>query len=179
MDDEDIKKLNPSINYDNPNQDDFIDDELLVKTYLRNKENIQNNKTVDDDTFYKYFSLIIMVIFMIIILNITFSAYQAIDPTAFDSCKSVISDDIVDVYSSVDNVDSAERVLIQWNPTDYTFTKSQIENCGRNGLFAYYFDAGNETYIVCEDETIQYFETICKEPRFMTKMFIGFVKIFN
>lgn len=173
MDDTDIKILNPSVNYeDQTNEDGFVNSDTLIKTYLRKKESKQYNKTIDEDTFYKYFSLIMAFIFMIIILNITFVAYKSIDPVAFDNCKSIKSENIIDVFSSVDDIDSAKHALIRWRPENYTFVEYNIENCGRNGVFAYYFSENNDTYIVCDDETIQYVETICKEPRFMGQLLI-------
>ncbi|MBW6462430.1 MAG: hypothetical protein K0B07_05275 [DPANN group archaeon] len=177
--DDDIKKLNPSVNYDDSFTGILNNNDLLIQKHILDNERKQNNKTFDEDTFYKYFSIIMTFIFMVIILNVTFVAYKTIDPTAFDSCKDIISNDIIDVFSSVDDTDSAERALIRWNPKDYDFEEYKIENCGRNGLFAYYFKDGNSTYIVCDDDTIQYFEKVCEEPRFMKKMLISLVTIFN
>ena len=177
--DDDLKKLNPSVNYEDSPTGGLNNNDLLIQKHLRENEREENNKTFDEDTFYKYFSLIMAVIFMIIILNVTFIAYKAIDPAAFESCRSIKSNDIINVFSSVDDTYSAERALIRWNLGEYTFVKYNIENCGNNGLFAYYFTEGNDTYVVCDDETIQYFEMVCKEPRFMKKMLINLMTIFN
>ena len=177
--DDDLKRLNPSVNYEDSPTGGLNNNDLLIQAHNRENENKQNNKTVDEDTFYRYFSLILALIFMIIILNVTFAAYKSIDPAALDSCRSIKSNDMIDVFSGVEDTDSAELALVRWSPENYTFTKSQIENCGRTGLFAYYFNEGNDTYIVCDDETIQYFETVCEEPRFMKKILIGLVTILN
>lgn len=177
--DEDLKRLNPSVNYEDSPTGGLNNNDLLIQKHLRENEREQNNKTIDDDTFYKYFSLILAFIFMIIILNVTFAAYKSIDPAAFESCRSIKSNDMIDVFSSVDDTDSAERALIRWHPKSYAFERYNIENCGRYGLLAYYFTEGNDTYVVCDDETIQYFEMVCEEPRFMKKMLIGLVTIFN
>ncbi|MEA3229861.1 MAG: hypothetical protein U9P44_03020, partial [archaeon] len=107
-----------------------------------------------------------------------------IKPAAFSPCRPVLSDEIIDVYSSVDDWDSAKSVLKRRMAGEYLFVESRIEACGHSGIFAYYFKGldynnQNTTYIVCDDETISRIEIVCREHSPIAKLFISIITVFN
>ncbi|MCK4808701.1 MAG: hypothetical protein KAS90_03710 [Candidatus Aenigmarchaeota archaeon] len=176
--DDDIKKLNPSVNYDAPpikkNINIMLDESRSKREEYSSDIGIKNN---NDETFFKYFTFILTIIFIIIILNITVASYKMIDPDLFSPCRNVLSDEIIDVYSSVDNQETARAALIQRVPGEYSFVESKIESCGIYGTFSYHFTDGNTTYIVCDDETVTHTDMVCKKQRVTQRFFISIITI--
>ncbi len=176
--DDDIKKLNPSVNYDalpiKKNINVMLDESRAKREKYPSDIDIKNN---NDETFFKYFTFILTIIFIIIILNITVASYKMLDPDLFSPCRSVLSDDIVDVYSSVDDQETAKAALIQRIPGEYSFVESKIESCGIYGIFSYHFTDGNTTYIVCDDETVTHTDIVCKNQRITERFFISIITI--
>ena len=176
--DDNIKKLNPSVNYDTPpikkNINIMLDESRSKRERYSPDIGIKNN---NDDTFFKYFTLILTIIFIIIILNVTVASYKMLDPDMFSPCRSVLSDEIIDVYSSVDDQKTARAVLIQRVPGEYSFVESKIESCGIYGTFSYHFTDGNTTYIVCNDETVMHTEIVCKKQRVTQRFFISIITL--
>ncbi|MCK5043334.1 MAG: hypothetical protein KAR51_04875, partial [Candidatus Aenigmarchaeota archaeon] len=82
--DDNIKKLNPSVNYDTPpikkNINIMLDESRSKRERYSPDIGIKNN---NDDTFFKYFTLILTIIFIIIILNVTVASYKMLDPDMF------------------------------------------------------------------------------------------------
>lgn len=176
--DDDIKKLNPSVNYDalpiKKNINIMLDESRAKREEYSPDTDIRNKQ---DDTFFKYFTFILTIIFIIIILNITVASYKMLDPDLFSPCRSVLSDEIIDVYSSVDDQKTARAALIQRVPGEYSFVESKIESCGIYGTFSYHFTDGNTTYIVCDDETVTHTDIVCKKQRVTQRFFISIITI--
>ncbi len=176
--DDDIKKLNPSVNYDalpiKKNINVMLDESKAKREKYSSDIDIRNKR---DDTFFKYFTFILTIIFIIIILNITVASYKMLDPDLFSPCRSVLSDEIIDVYSSIDDQKTAKAALIQRVPGEYSFVESKIESCGIYGIFSYHFTDGNTTYIVCDDETVTHTDMVCKKQRVTERFFISIITI--
>ncbi|NOQ38175.1 hypothetical protein GQ472_04775 [archaeon] len=176
--DDDIKKLNPSVNYDalpiKKNINVMLDESRAKRERYASDIGIKNN---NDETFFKYFTLILTIIFIIIILNVTVASYKMLDPDMFSPCRSVLSDEIIEVYSSVDDQKTAKAALIQRMPGEYSFVESKIESCGIYGIFSYHFTDSNTTYIVCDDETVTHMETVCREQRITQRIFISIITL--
>ena len=177
--DEDIKKLNPSVNYDEntPSRINLMAlDDRKNELSSESKEWFEKKQT--DNTFYKFFSIIMMFVFMLIILNITFASYKLLVPDAFSPCKIQVGE-IKDVYRGVYDSKSAQIALLTVYPGEYTFIEYKFEPCGSNGIFASYFTDPNTTYIVCDDTTVSRLETVCIRQGLIQKMFISMVTLIN
>ena len=166
-----IKRLNPSVNYDDTQTGGLNNNELLIKTHLREKKYSKyKNYKDNDDIFYKLFSLMMAFVFMIIILNITLVSYKSLNQDVFNPCKNVLSEDIIDIYTSIDNENIAMSALTRLQPMEYSFIEYKAENCGRHGSLAYYFRGNDTTYVVCDDETIMHTERVCIEQGHIVKL---------
>jgi len=177
--DEDLKKLNPSVDYNAlPIEKNYS---ILMREGIERHNNPHAKESYikgkQDETFFKYFTFILTIVFIIIILNVTVSAYKMLDPDLFSPCRSVLSDDMFEIHSSIDNEETAKAALIQRIPGEYSFVESRIGTCGKNGMFSYHFRDGNTTYIVCDDETITHVNIVCREQRITEKVFISIITI--
>lgn len=177
--DEDLKKLNPSVNY---NVDTSKKINLMALDDRKNKLNAESKEWFEkrntDNTFYKLFGILMMFVFIIIILNISFASYKMLVPDALSPCKIQVGE-IKDVYCGVHDSKSAQMALLTVYPGEYTFIEYKFEPCGYNGIFAYYFKDMNTTYIVCDDTTVSRLETVCIRQGPIQKMFISMVTLFN
>ncbi len=178
MDDK-LKKLNPSVDYNalpiEKNYSILMREGIEKHNNLHAKENYIKGK--QDESFFKYFTFILTIVFIIILLNVTVFAYKMIDPDMFSPCRSVLSDDIFETYSSIDCQNTAKTALIQRIPGEYSFVESKIGACGKNGMLSYHFTYGDTTYIVCDDETITHIDTVCREQRLTEKVFISIITL--
>ncbi|MEA2003590.1 MAG: hypothetical protein U9O53_01375 [archaeon] len=174
----DIKKLNPSVNYDASPAEKNID-MMLRKSRAKSEEKALSGfgKGGSDDGFYKYFMLIFIVIFAIIIVNVTASAFMMIEPEQLSPCRDVISDNIVDLFSNVDDQKTAESALVDRRPGEYSFIEYKIESCGRCGVFSYYFTDGDTIYIVCDDETVTYIDVVCRKQGVIERLIMPIITI--
>ncbi len=173
--DEKIKRLNPSVNY---NQMPHENNKTVPKHL--NLKGFEDDGTDDQkDKIYRYFSFLMIVIFFIIILNVTVLAYKMVDPEALEPCKTVMSPHLMDAYSSVYDRQSAERALIKAIPDQYEYEGGVMKACGRYGMYSYHFRSGNTTYMVCEDETIRRKDTVCENRGFFKKKLIGLFTILS
>ena len=88
----DIKKLNPSVNYDVSPAEKNINRMLSVSRAKREEKALfGGGKEKSDDGFYKYFMLIFIVIFTIILVNVIVSSFSMLDPEQLSPSRNVIA----------------------------------------------------------------------------------------
>ncbi|MCK5452264.1 MAG: hypothetical protein KAI51_02405 [Candidatus Aenigmarchaeota archaeon] len=174
----DIRKLNPSVNYDASLAEKNID-MMLRESRAKSEEkaSLGFGKGGNNDGFYKYFMLIFTVIFAIILVNVTTSAFLMIEPEQLSPCRNVISDTVVDLYSNVDDPKTAESALVEIRPGEYSYIGSKVGLCGKYGMFSYYFAEGDTTFILCDDRTVTYMDTVCREQGALERLILPIITI--